>query len=79
MSVDTEKSEPQFKTAALRMKCSCGKWNNIRTRKIRLRLDNEAPKGEVFLPVYLPIQTQGCKKCKKEIANPKEAIRLTEK
>jgi hypothetical protein len=67
-------SQPSIVT--IRIKCSCGKWNNIRAKKIMLQLDNEEPKIEVFLPAYLPIETQVCKKCKKEIANPKEAIRV---
>jgi hypothetical protein len=76
MSADKKASEPKPVIATRRMKCSCSKWNNIRAKTIMLKLDNQEPKVEVFLPAYLPIETPACKKCKTEIANPKEIIRI---
>jgi hypothetical protein len=76
MSANSKTSEPQPLNAILRIKCSCGKWNNIKVEKIMFQLDNEEPKMQVLVPAYLPIKTQVCKKCKKEIANPKEVIRI---
>jgi hypothetical protein len=64
-------------TVTLRMKCpNCGKWNNVKTEKVHLELDNKEPKLQVFVPTYLPLKTEVCHKCKQEIANQKQLIRI---
>jgi hypothetical protein len=68
---------PTTVKATFRLKCSCGKWNNIRTQKVMIHLDNDEPKMEVFVPAFLPLETQVCAKCKIVIAEPKELIRIT--
>ncbi len=81
MSKD-DKSSPNYFTptnlkATIRLKCSCGKWNNIHAQKVMIHMDNDEPKMEVFVPAYLPIETQVCAKCKCVIAEPKELIKIT--
>jgi hypothetical protein len=61
------------------MRCpNCGKWNNIKTEKLHLELENPEPKAQaqVFVPTYQPLKTEACHRCKEEIANPKELIRI---
>ncbi len=81
MSTDDKSSKSYFTPtnvkATIRLRCSCGKWNNIRTQKVMIHLDNDESKLEVFLPAYLPLETQVCAKCKTMIAGPKELIRIT--
>jgi hypothetical protein len=61
----------------LRMRCpDCGKWNNIKTEKVHLELESQEPKVQVFIPTYQPLRTEACHKCKQEIANQKELIRI---
>ena len=80
MSKDDKSSQSYFTStnikATLRLKCGCGKWNNIRTQKVMIHLDNDEPKMEVFVPAYLPLTTQVCAKCKSMIAEPRELIRI---
>jgi hypothetical protein len=81
MSNDDKPSQSYFTptnfNVTLRLKCSCGKWNNIHTQKVMSHLDNDEPKLEVFVPAYLSLETQVCAKCKTVIAEPKELIRIT--
>jgi|WetSurMetagenome_2_1015567.scaffolds.fasta_scaffold570479_2 hypothetical protein len=61
----------------LRMRCpNCGKWNNIKTEKVDLKLDTEMLKMDNFLPTYLPLKREVCQRCSREIANQKELIRI---
>jgi hypothetical protein len=81
MSTDEKSSQSYFtKTnikATIRLKCGCGKWNNIQAQKVMNHVDNDEPKMEVFMPAYLPLETQVCAKCKTVVAEPKELIRIT--
>ena len=81
MGKDSKSSQSYFTQtnvkATIRLKCSCGKWNNIHTQKVMIHLDNDEPKMEVFVPAYLPLETQVCSKCKTVVAEPKELIRIT--
>jgi len=62
----------------LRMKCkACGYWNRIEVEKVFFEPDSPEPKARVFVPMYLPLKTETCKKCKTVIAEPKELIRIT--
>ena len=73
------KTNTEFKNKmllTLRMKCACGKWNNVKTEKIFLELESKEPLIKVFLPSYRPLKTEVCKKRKTEIAEPKELIRI---
>ncbi len=61
----------------LRMKCkSCGHWNRIEVEKVLFEPDSPEPKVNVFMPMYLPLKVETCKKCKSVIAEPKELIRI---
>jgi hypothetical protein len=81
MSTEDKSSKSYFtKTnvkATIRIKCSCGKWNNIHTQKVMVHLDNDKPKMDVFVPAFLPLEIQVCAKCKCVIAEPKELIKIT--
>lgn len=62
----------------LRMKCkSCGCWNRIEVEKVLYEPESPEPKVKVFVPMYLPLKVETCKKCKTIIAEPKELIRIT--
>jgi hypothetical protein len=34
------------------------------------------PEARIFIPMYKPLKTENCKKCKSIIAEPKELIRI---
>jgi hypothetical protein len=38
--------------------------------------DSPEPKVKVFIPMYMPLKLETCKKCGKLIAQPKELIRI---
>ena len=62
----------------LRMKCKhCGHWNRFEVGKILLEQPVSDPKVKTFIPMYLPLKAETCKKCGKSIAEPKELIRIT--
>jgi len=61
----------------LRMKCSaCGCWNRIEVEKVLFEPESSDPKVKVFIPTYMPLRLENCKKCGKLIAQPKELIRI---
>lgn len=60
----------------LRMKCkTCGQWNRIEVEKVMFEQSPE-PKVKVFLPMYMPLKVEKCKKCDRVIAQPQELIRI---
>ena len=62
---------------SLGMKCSsCGHWNRVSVNKIFLERPSPEPKVKLFIPMYKPLKTETCKKCKRVIAQPKELIRI---
>jgi len=61
----------------LRMKCkACGHWNRIEVEKVLFEPECPEPKVKVFIPMYLPLRTETCKKCNAVIAESKELIRI---
>ena len=49
----------------LRMKCgNCGSWNRFEVRKIFIEQTTQDQKVKAFLPVYEPLKTETCKKCR---------------
>ena len=64
----------------LRMKCSnCGHWNRIEVNKLFIEQETSEPEVKVIIPMYEPLKTETCKKCKSIIAEPKELIRIAKK
>ena len=64
-------------TRKLRMKCpNCGRWNRVPVNKIFVKPDSPEPKVKVMIPMYKPLKTETCKKCKRIIARPEELIRI---
>jgi uncharacterized protein YlaI len=61
----------------LRMKCSyCSHWNRVPVEKIFIAHPSPEREVKVLIPMYQPLQTFQCEKCKKVIAEPKELIRI---
>ena len=61
----------------LRMKCpSCGHWNRVPVNKIFIEQETSEPKVKAYIPMYEPLKTETCKKCKSVIAESKELIRI---
>lgn len=63
------------------MKCSnCGFWNRIEVNKIFIEQPNPVePQVKALIPMYEPLKTEICKKCKSIIAEPRELIRMVKK
>jgi len=62
----------------LRMKCShCGHWNRVPVNKVFIEQPTSEPKVKAYIPMYEPLKTETCKKCKNVIAEPKELIGIT--
>jgi ribosomal protein L44E len=62
----------------LRFRCSaCGYWNRIEVEKVLFKPEVSEPNVKVFIPMYMPLKPEACKKCGKLIAQPKELIRIT--
>ena len=60
----------------LRMKCRhCGHWNRLEVEKILVEQPVSDPEVKAFIPMYLPLKVETCKKCGNNIAGPKELIR----
>jgi phage FluMu protein Com len=61
----------------LKMKCpNCGYWNRIEANKLFIEQKTSEPKVKAYIPMYKPLKTETCEKCKKVIAEPKELIRM---
>jgi len=61
----------------LRMKCStCGCWNRFEVEKVFLEPETTEPKVKIFIPTYMPLKLETCRKCGRVIAEPKELIRI---
>ena len=61
----------------LRMKCSnCGFWNRIEVNKLLIEQETSEPKVKAFVPIYEPLKTKECRKCKNVIAEPKALIKI---
>jgi RNase P subunit RPR2 len=61
------------------MKCkACGYWNRIDVNKLFIEQSSSEPKVKVLIPMYEPLKTEACKKCKTVIAEPKELIRIVQ-
>jgi RNase P subunit RPR2 len=59
------------------MKCpKCGYWNRIEANKLFIEKETSEPKVKAYIPMYKPLKTETCKKCKSVIAEPKELIRI---
>jgi hypothetical protein len=59
------------------MKCpNCGYWNRVEVVKHFVEHETSEPKVRAFIPMYEPLKTENCKKCKHVIAEPKELIRI---
>jgi len=54
----------------------CGYWNRVPVNKVLVEQDSPEPKVKVFVPMYMPLKLETCKKCGKLIAQPKELIRI---
>jgi hypothetical protein len=50
---------------------------SIAVEKVFSEPDSPEPKVKVFMPMYLPLRVETCKKCKMVMAEPKELIRIT--
>jgi hypothetical protein len=62
----------------LRMKCPyCCHWNRIPVNKIFIEQETSEPKVKAYIPMYEPLKTETCKKCRKLIAETKELIRIS--
>ena len=62
----------------LRIKCkTCGCWNRIKVDKIFIEQLSPEPKVKVFIPMYRPLRTETCRKCKEIIACSDELIRIS--
>ena len=62
----------------LRMKCpNYSHWNRFSVNKIFIEQPNPIePKVKVLIPMYEPLKTETCKKCKRVIAKRKELVRI---
>ena len=61
----------------LRMKCPhCGQGNRVLVNNIFIEQSSSEPKVKVLIPLYEPLETVECEKCKRVIADPKELIRI---
>jgi hypothetical protein len=61
----------------LRMNCkACGCWNRIEVAKLFIEQPSSEPKVKALIPMYEPLKTETCKKCKSVIAEPKELIKI---
>jgi len=61
----------------LRIKCpNCGFWNRIEVNKLFIEQETSEPKVKAFVPMYEPLKTETCKKCKSVMAEPQELIRI---
>jgi len=61
----------------LRMKCkTCGSWNRIEVEKVLFEPESSEPKVKIFIPMYLPLKVETCKRCKNVIAQPTEMIQI---
>jgi RNase P subunit RPR2 len=61
----------------LRIKCaSCGFWNRIEVNKVFVEQKSPEEKVAVFIPMYHPVKTEPCQKCKTTIAEPQTLIRI---
>jgi hypothetical protein len=47
--------------------------------KIFIEQDTSEPKVQAFIPMYMPLKPENCKKCGKLMAQPKELIRITQR
>jgi RNase P subunit RPR2 len=66
--------------AKLKMKCpNCGHWNRIEVTKLFIEKETPEPKVKTFIPMYEPLKTETCRKCKNVIAQPKQLIRIMHK
>ena len=45
-------------------------------KKVFLEPESSEPKIKVFVPMYMPLKLENCKKCGRLIAQPKELIRI---
>jgi RNase P subunit RPR2 len=63
----------------LRLKCkACGFWNRIEVDKIFIEQPSPEPKVKALIPMYEPLKTETCKKCKNVIAEPKDTVWIGE-
>ena len=61
----------------LRMKCpNCSHWNRFEVEKVFSEQATSEAKVKAFIPMYLPLKTETCSKCKNVIAEQKELIRI---
>ena len=61
--------------AKLRIKCrNCGSWNKIEVEKIFVNSGNSESKLKIFLPAYLPLNSEKCYKCNRVIAEKNRII-----
>ena len=62
----------------LRIKCpNCDFWNRIEANKLLIEKATSELKVKAFIPMYEPLKTETCKKCRAVIAEPKTLIRIT--
>jgi len=59
------------------MKCKhCEHWNRFEVEKVFIEQPVSDAKVKAFIPTYLPLRAENCKKCGKNIAEPKELITI---
>ncbi len=72
-----QKHRTQRLTMKLRMKCpKCGHWNNIDVTKLFTEQKTSEHKIQAYIPMYKPLKTETCEKCKNTIAEPNTLIRI---
>jgi hypothetical protein len=62
----------------LRMKCPHGGcWNRFEVDEIFVPQPSPESNVKVLIPMYKPLKTERCEKCGRDIAEPKELIRIS--
>jgi len=75
-----EVKEEETGITELKMKCSeCGHWNKFKVNKVFIEQPSSEPEVKVVIPMYEPLETVKCDKCRKIIAEPKELIKIEER
>jgi RNase P subunit RPR2 len=61
------------------MKCSaCGFWNRFEVKKALFEPNSPEPTVKVFIPMYMALKLENCKKCGKLVTQTNELIRITQ-
>jgi len=67
-----ENDKTEFK-----MQCSeCGHWNKFKVNKVFIEQPSSESRVKAVIPMYEPLKTEKCEKCKRVIAEPTELIKI---